>query len=242
MTIGICVTNDPWKASGPRLPWLCQTEMVIMTTKALASLVFLTAASGASAHDALLTQALAHAALPASELHGSVHTTTVLRGGNDAGTESETVDLDKSPDKALASYAELKDVIGDDAHVTSESAGRTIYAFTTRRLPRGSSGHGHVNFDSDGHGDELFEGKAEVSRDDQGHPFVSHIDLRLPNAKGNVLARVRKIDISYAFAPIAAHDAMVATAVSVDVDVRALLFMHRVAHAESVLMLADAKH
>jgi|GEM_PF-1943264 hypothetical protein len=242
MTNDIRVTNDPWKAVDPRLPWRRQTEMDIMTMKALAGLVFLTAASGASAHDALLTQALARSALPASDLHGSIRTTTVMRGGKEPETENETVDLDKSPDKALASYAELKDVIGDDARVTGESAGRTTYAFTTRRLPHGSSGDGHVNFDSDGHGDELFEGKAEVSMDARGHPFVSHIDLHLPNAKGNFLARVRKIDVSYAFAPIAANDAMVATAVSVDVDVRALLFMHRAVHAESVLMLADAGH
>jgi len=212
-----------------------------MTMKALAGLLFLASASAASAHDALLTQALARSALPASELHGSVHTTTVVQGGKQPETENETVDLDKSPDKALASYAELKDVIGDDAHVTSESAGRTIYAFTTRRLPRGSSGEGHVHFDSDGKGDELFEGKAEVSMDTHGHPFVSHVDFHLPEAKGNLLARVRKIDVSYAFAPIATQDAMVATAVCVDVDVRALLFVHRDVHAKSVQTLAEAE-
>lgn len=210
-----------------------------MTMKTYASLIFLTAASGAAAHDALLTQALGRAALPAGELHGSVQTTTVVRGDGAPETEKDTVDLDKAPDKALASYAELKDVIGDDARIASEDAGRTVYAFTTRRLPRGSSGGGHVHVDSDSKGDELFEGKAEVSMDAQGQPFVSHVDFRLAKAQGNLLARVRKINVSYAFAPVATLDAMVATAVSVDVDVRALLFVHRDVHAESVQRLAS---
>lgn len=241
MTIGIRVTNDPWKAQGPRLPWRGRAEMGIMAMKTYASLMFMAAASGAGAHDALLTQALSRSALPAGELHGSVHTTTTVRGGKQPDVEEETVDLDQSPDKALASYAELKDVIGDDARITSQSAGRTIYAFTTRRLPRGSSGGGHVHIDSAGKGDELFDGTAEVSMDAHGRPFVSHLDLRLPEARGNLFARVRKIDISYAFAPAAAQDAMVATAVSADVDVRALLFVHRDVHAESVMTLAAAK-
>ncbi len=99
-----------------------------------------------------------------------------------------------------------------------------------------------MHVDSDGKGDERFEGKAEVSMDAHGQPFVSHVDFHLPEAKGSLFARVRKIDVSYAFAPLATQDAMVATAVSVDVDVRALLFVHRDVHAESVQMLADAKH
>lgn len=240
MTIGTRMTNDPWKPTGRCLPWRRQTDGIIMTMKTYASLIFLTAASGAAAHDALLTQALSRTALPAGELHGSLQTTTVVRGDGDPETEKETVDLDKAPDKALASYAELKDVIGDDARVASEGTGRTIYAFTTRRLPRGNTGGGRVNFDSHGKDDGLFEGKAEVSMDAHGQPFVSHVDLHLAKAQGNLLARVGKLNVSYAFAPVVTHDAMVATAVSVDVDVRALLFVHRSVHAESVQTLAAA--
>lgn len=216
--------------------------MAIMKMKALAALVFLAGASGAAAHDALLSQALSRSALPADELHGSVRTTTVIRGGKAPETETETIDLAKQPNKALASYAELKDVIGSDAHVVSQSAGRTLYAFTTHRLPRGSTGGNYVHANSDGQEqDELFSGEAEVSTDSRGQPFVSRLDLHMPKATGNLLARVRKIEVSYAFVPSAMKDAMVTTAVSVHVDVRALLFVHRDVHAESVL-LTEADH
>ncbi|WP_130618682.1 hypothetical protein [Dyella amyloliquefaciens] len=213
-----------------------------MKMKALAALVFLAGASGAAAQDALLTQALARPALPVDELHGSVRTTTVVRGGKSPETEVETIDLAKSPDKALASYAELKDVIGPNAHVASQGAGRTVYAFTTHRLPRGHTGGTYVHANSDGEDrDELFAGEAEVTMDSHGQPFISRLDLHTPKATGNILAHVKKLEVSYAFIPAAMKDAMVTTAVSVHVDVRALLFVHRDVHAESVL-LADAEH
>lgn len=216
--------------------------MAIMKMKTLAALVFLAGASGATAHDALLTQALSRPELPSGELHGSVRTTTVVRGGKETETEVETVDLDKSPEKALASYAELKDVIGSDAHVARQGAGRTIYAFSTHRLPRGYTGGGRVKANADGEEqDELFDGEAEVVMDGQGQPYVSHLDLHAAKKLGNLLVRVKPLEVSYAFAPAAAKDAMVTTAVSVHVDVRALLFVHRDVHAESVL-LADAEH
>lgn len=221
---------------------LVEMGMVIMKMKAFAALVFLAGASGATAHDALLTQALSRSALPAGELHGSLRTTTVTRGGKDPETEVETVDLAKSPDKALASYAELKNVIGPDAHVVSQSAGRTLYAFTTHRLPRGQTGGTHVHAYSDGEErEELFDGEAEVIVDSHGQPYVSHLDLHAAKKIGNILARVKKLEVGYAFAPTATNDAMVTTAVSVHVDIRAVLFMHRDVHAESVL-LADAAH
>lgn len=214
--------------------------MAIMKMKALAALVFVACASNAAAHDALLTQALSRPALPASELHGSVRTTTVVRGGQEPETDVDTIDLDKSPDQALASYAELKQVIGDDAHVVRQSAGRTVYAFTTHRLPRGRTGGNHVHAYSDGEErDQLFEGEAEVILDSHGQPFVSHLDLHTPKKTGNLLVSVKKLEVSYAFAPAATKDVMVTTAVSVHVDVRALLFAHRDVHADSVL-LADA--
>lgn len=228
-------------------PWGCayaepvESGKVIMKMKALAGLLFLAGTSGATAHDALLSQALERPALPNAELHGSVRTTTVVRGGRQPETEIETVDLDKSPDQALASYAELKDVIGADAHITSQRAGRTLYAFTTHRLPRGRSGGTYVHANSDGEDrDEPFDGEAEVTTDMHGQPYISRLELHTPKAKGHLLARVKTLEVSYAFAPSPTRGAMVTTAVSVHVDVRALLFMHRDVHAESTLLLADA--
>lgn len=209
-----------------------------MGTKLISGIFLLTAASGVMAHDALLTQALSRAALPVSELHGKVKTVTTVRGGDEPEVETETKDLAKSPDKALASYADLKEVIGADARVLSREAGRTVYTFTTHRVPRGYTGGGRVNVTSKDDEDEdiKFEGRAEVSMDAKGVPYVSHLDLHMPQAQGHLIAKIKKIDLSYAFAPWPTSDAMVATAVTADVDVRALFFVHRDVHAESVLV------
>lgn len=214
-----------------------------MGMKLIAGIFLLTAASGAMAHDALLTQALSRAALPASELHGKVKTVTTVRGGDEPEIETETQDLAKSPDKALATYADLKDVIGPDARVLSREAGRTVYTFTTHRVPRGYTGGGRVNVNTHNKDDDediKFEGRAEVSLDAKGAPYVSHLDLHMPQAQGHIIAKIKKIDLSYAFAPLPNSDAMVATAVTADVDVRALFFVHRDVHAESVLVTDDS--
>ncbi len=239
MTLDPRVTNDPWKAVAARLLSGFQTRMTVMGMKLIAGIVLLTAASGAMAHDALLAQALARTAMPASELHGTLKTVTTVRGGDKPEIETETQDLARSPDKALASYAELKEVIGPDARVLSREAGRTVYTFTTRRVPRGYTGGGRVNVNTNNKNEDddiKFEGRAEVSMDAKGAPYVSHLDLHMPQAQGNLLARIKKIDLSYAFAPWPTSDAMVATAVTADVDVRALFFVHRDVRAESVLV------
>jgi hypothetical protein len=89
--------------------------------------------------------------------------------------------------------------------------------------------------------DEQYDGKVEVSLDATGRPYISHLDLRLSQPEGNLVAKVKRIDMSYAFGPAANKDAMVAIAMSVDVDVRALLFVHRTAHAEAVLVPSEKK-
>jgi hypothetical protein len=213
-------------------------EVKIMAMRtACGVLLFLAGVSVASANDAVLDEALARKALPAAEVQGSVRTTTLVTGGDEPETETSIVDPRKRPDKALASYAELKAVIGTGAHVVERQTGRTIYAFTTRHVPRTLARAGNVSIDMDGKDDdEQFDGKAEVSIDATGRPYVSRLDLRLSEPAGNLLAKVKKIDLSYTFGPAAHADAMVATAMSVDVDVRALLFVHRTAHAEAVLM------
>jgi len=207
---------------------------------ACGALLFLAGASAASANDALLDAALARKALPPTEVQGLIRTTTTVTGGDQPETETTVVDPRKQPSKALASYAELKQVVGAGAHIVERQTGRTTYAFTTRHTPRAFAKGGNVSVEMDGkEDDEEYVGQVEVSLDATGRPYVSHLDLRLSEPEGNLVAHVKKIDISYAFGPAANTDAMVATAMSVDVDVRALLFVHRTARAEAVLVPAE---
>lgn len=197
-------------------------------------LLFFAGSGAATAHDALLEQALARGAVPAADLKGMVRTTTSVTGGDKPEVESKSADPRKDPTMAMASYAELRDVIGADAHVASQTAGRTTYRFSTRHLPRGTVQAGHVNVSSDGKGDdELFDGMVTVTRDAAGKPYVDHLDLKLHGVAGNIIGRVKKVDVSYAFAPAAGGDAMLTTACTVDANVRVFFFIHREAHAES---------
>ncbi|MET0617405.1 MAG: hypothetical protein ABWZ54_06510 [Luteibacter sp.] len=197
-------------------------------------LLLLAGTGVAAAHDALLEQALARGAVPAAGLNGMVRTTTTVTGGDKPELESESVDPRKDPKKAMASYAELRDVVGADARMVGQAAGRATYRFTTRHLPRGTVQAGNVNVSSDGKGDdELFDGVLTVTKDAAGKPFVDHLDLKLHGPAGNIIGRVKKVDVSYAFAPTPGGEAMLTTACTVDAKVRLFFFVHREAHAES---------
>lgn len=199
-------------------------------------------AGAVHAHDALLDAALARTAVAPADVQGTIRVTSTVLGGDTPETTSESIDPKKEPKKALPSYAELKDMIGADAHVVGKSAGRTTYAFTTRHVPRGFSQAGNVSVSMDGKDDdETFDGKADVSNDASGKPYVSHVDLRLQAPAGNWLAKVKKLDLSYAFGPdMTRPDAMLATGMDVEVDVRAMLFVHSHVRVNARLVPAQA--
>ena len=196
--------------------------------------------SMATAHDALLSAALARPALPIAETRGLIESTQTVTGGSEPEVETTRVDPVKQPKKAFASYGVLHEVIGEDAHLVSERDGVSTYAFTTRRLPEGFTEAGNMSVGMDGKGSgEVFDGVATVRNDVTGKPFVSKLDLRLHKAAGNWIARVKRIDISYTYAPVADRDAIAANGLLVDVDVRAMFFVHRSVKAESVLVASE---
>ncbi|UPG93011.1 hypothetical protein [Luteibacter aegosomatissinici] len=196
-------------------------------------------ASAASANDALLAEALGRPAVPVAEVNGVVRTTSQVKGGDEPETETEVVDPRKEPSKALPSYAVLKSVVGNDARRAAGDPDRMIYTFTTRTVPKGSMGTGKAHVTSDGDDQESYDGTAEVIMDASGHPYISHIALRLQKPVGGFFANVKVIDFDYDFAPTPAAG-FVATGMKAHVDVRALLFVHRDVHVESVLVPAIA--
>src|SRR5512142_676291 len=164
------------------------------------ALLLLTGASAAHALDLTLSQALDRVALPLDDVQGMVRTSTTVKGGDQPEVETTMVDPRKEPKKAFPSYEELQDVIGPDSHLVSREAGRTTYAFTTRRVPRGITRAGDVTIDMDGKQDDsVFDGMATVSVDANGHPYVSRLDLRLVDPGSDLIAKVKWIELSYAF-------------------------------------------
>ncbi|MGF6493141.1 hypothetical protein ABIE56_001308 [Luteibacter sp. 621] len=204
-----------------------------------AGLAALGVASAASANDALLTEALARPAVPLTDVNGVVRTTSQIKGGDEPETETEVIDPRKEPSKALPSYAVLKSVIGTDARRANGDAGRIVYTFTTRTVPKGSMGTGKAHVTADGDDQESYDGTAELKMDAEGHPYVAHLALRLQKPLGTFFAHVKIIDFDYEFAPTPAS-AFVATSMKAHVDVRALLFVHRDVHVESTLVPALA--
>lgn len=192
--------------------------------------------AAASARDALLDAALARPALAPADAHGMVRITSRVVGGDDDEVQTEHVDPKKEPKKSLPSYADLRNVIGADAHVVGRDAGRTTYAFTTRHVPRAFAQAGTVSLDvDDKDDDEVFDGKAEVVADVGGQPYVERLELRMQQPEGNWVARVGRIDLNFAFGPdpVRTH-VMAATAMDAEVDVRALFVVHRHVRVDAV--------
>lgn len=190
------------------------------------------------ANDALLDQALARQAQPRSAANGIVITTHTMTGGDEPEIEHETVDLKKKPDEVLASYGTLKDVIGTKAKLISSEGGRSIYRFRTHRVPDDTATPKGVKIDDKE--DMEFEGTAEVIRDAQDAPYISHLQLHMRHAAGPLIGRVKTMDIAYGFAPAVDGTGMVATDVSVDVNVRALFFIFRHFSLASRLVMAGS--
>ena len=206
---------------------------------ALAGLMSLAGASTVAAHDALMDAALARPALPPGDVSGVIETKRTLTGGSEPEVETSRANPAKDPAKAFASYGELKDIIGADAHAVHHAPGQTTYAFTTHHIPHSLTQVGDVKVSMDGkEEDALFDGVAVVVTDASGQPFVRTLDLRMRKAAGNWFVRVKRIDISYKFVPAAQSAAMMANAMSVDVDIRAAVFVRRQVHADSTLVAA----
>ena len=215
----------------------------------LIGLLLLASASAASAesgspadavHDALLETAIARPALPPGNATGWIETRRTLTGGSEPEVKTSRANPSKEPAKAFASYSELKDIIGPDAHVIERVGSRTTYAFTTRHIPKSPTQVGDVKVSMDGRvEDALFDGMAVVLTDATGQPYVGQLDLRMRKAAGNWFVRVKHIDISYKFGPAAPGTAIAANAMSVDVDVRAALFVHRAVHTDSMLVASS---
>lgn len=190
------------------------------------------------ANDALLDEALARTAQPRSAISGMIVTTNTLTGGSEPEVERESIDLKAKPDEALASYEQLKDVIGADARRVGVEAGRTRYRFRTYRIPSGTNTPKGVKIDTNG--EIEFDGMADVVRDSEGHPYVSHLQLRMRRATGPLIGRVKAMELGYGFAPSIQGDGMVSTDVSADVNVRVFYFVHRRFMLESRLVASDA--
>lgn len=194
-------------------------------------------ASAASANDALLDEALARPAVPLGEVNGVIRTTAYIQGGDKPETDTEVIDPRKEPKKALPSYDVLKTVIGKDARRVSSDDSRTVYAFTTRTVPKGFAGTGKAHVTSGADDQESYDGTAEVRTDAEGHPYVSHLGLRLQKPLGTFFAHVGIVDFDYAFAP-AAVSGFVATGMQVHVDMKAFFVIHRDIRVEATLVPA----
>ncbi|MGY3228932.1 hypothetical protein ACVWWJ_000416 [Luteibacter sp. HA06] len=198
----------------------------------LAALVTLMLANQVNANDALLVQALSQRGVPQKELRGTIETKNTVLGGREPDVEKKVLDIEKHPDQLFASYDELRKVIGADA-VAVPSAGQEIrYRFTTHCIPDGNSMPKGVKIDD---GDDIeFQGDALVNYDSGGRPYVRRVQLHMRRASGPMIGRIKKMDLSYDFAPSREGQGMVPTSASATVDIRFMFFLRRRFLLESV--------
>lgn len=197
-----------------------------MKHSALAVLLALLPATQVLANDALLDEALARPGQAKGTVSGFIINTNTLSGGNEPEIERETIDLSKKPDEGYGSYDQLKGVIGPNAERDTSDDGRVLYRFKTHRIPDGKSTPKGVQVDDD-EDDIDFDGTAEILRDAEQRPYVGRILLHMRHASGPLIGRLKKMDLSFNYAPSADRSRMEATSVWADVSVRALFFIHR---------------
>ncbi|MDR3443913.1 MULTISPECIES: hypothetical protein [unclassified Dyella] len=196
-----------------------------MKNQLLAILLGVVPTSGVLANDALLDQALARPGQASSAMSGIIVSTHTITGGPEPKVERETYDLRESPTEVIASYDDLRSMIGECAQQTSSENGRSIYQFKTIRASNDIKTPKGVKLDDS---DQIeFEGMAEVIRDALGQPFVSHVHLHMHHAMGSMVGRIKTLNLTYDFSPSPDGRSMIATDATADANIRFLFFLHR---------------
>lgn len=141
--------------------------------------------------------------------------------------EIEGVSKGKAHDEDPCDDAEDRELYGDLVQLVQDSIVETVseneQAAVYRIIPRDKQkgfrmGGMHVDV-----GDEElenFEGTLVVTKTADGAPYVQRLELGIKEPKGNLLARLGKLDIVFTYAPDPATGAKLLSSLSVDIQLR----------------------
>lgn len=125
---------------------------------------------------------------------------------------------DDAEDREL--YGDLVELVGDSVVETiSEDEQTAVYRIIPRDKKKGFR-MGGVNVDVGEEELENFEGTLVVAKTGDGAPYVQRLELGIKEPKGNLLAKLGKLDIVFTYAPDPATGAKLMTGLSVDLRLR----------------------
>lgn len=115
-------------------------------------------------------------------------------------------------------YGELRKML-DDAVIEAVSEDNTtaVYRLTPREGGRGFR-LGGVNVSVDGDDAKRLVGTLTVAKTGPGAPFVDHLEFRLKEPAGNLIAKLRKLDIRFDYGVHEPTGAKLMSGMTVDMD------------------------
>lgn len=192
----------------------------------------------ARANNMLLTQALDRHSAHMSTDWSYTQTTTVQSKSHETEKHVEyfyPLKFGHGNAQKIVTYSDIKHIIGADTQLMERTSEHSVYAIRTTNLPPIdlSSAGSHMKIDGDWSENALI-GTVEVVHDAKERSYVKDLQLHLEKPFSSHFARIKKIDMRYPFEPALAENVMLMNAFSVDVDMRALIFMRQKAKVDVV--------
>jgi len=115
-------------------------------------------------------------------------------------------------------YGDLRELLANALiEKTAEDAESVTYRIEPTDKKRGFR-MGGLNFDIDDEDADRLEGTVEVAKTGQGAPYVRRVSFKLKESAGNLVARLRKLDVMYTYGVDEATGAKLMNGMALDMD------------------------
>lgn len=117
-------------------------------------------------------------------------------------------------------YGDLRELLADAIiEKVAEDAETVTYRIEPSDKERGFR-MGGLNVDVDAEDAERLEGRVEVAKTGHGAPYVRRVSFKLKESAGNLLAKLRKLDVIYTYGVDEATGAKLMNGMALDMELR----------------------
>lgn len=136
--------------------------------------------------------------------------------GKAKGDAADDKPCDENHDRQV--YGDLRELLADAViEKVSEDADLATYRITPSDAKRGFS-LGGLDINIDGDDAQRLVGTVEVVKTGQGAPYVKRVGFELKEPTGNLVARMRKLEVAYTYTVDPATGAKLMNGMAVDMD------------------------